>query len=235
MKEISKWKDKLLSSSIPLEYQVAKILASKNIRVSFDFAYQRLDEREEKDFSVDLKGFGFCPFKEESSIELIVEFLVECKYRNPNIKWLFLPDIHEGVSSHFSAGPIKIIDEFSNYRLRNGFGSMLDHLDTCLKGVEVNLHTGDVHETGIVHGISQLTYGLTSIVKDHILSNLGTHIEDCYPTVICPILVTTAELFITNENFSIEKVMQSNNFNELVRPVDYLTLYSNPFASFKTH
>ena len=45
MTDSKKWESRLLSSSIPLEYEVAKVLSDLNFTVSFDYAYYRHRQR----------------------------------------------------------------------------------------------------------------------------------------------------------------------------------------------
>ena len=110
-----KWKDRLLSSSFPLEYEVGKILTSNNFYVDYDYAYKRHDDTLEKEFSIDIKAGGYYPFEINSPVKINIDMLLECKYRNPNVSWLFFSDINISEFSNFSSkGAIKVIDEFSD-------------------------------------------------------------------------------------------------------------------------
>jgi hypothetical protein len=60
MKNKKKWKAGLLSSSVPLEYEVAKILAKEAFAVSADYSYLRRDEQGiEKEFSCDIEATAY--------------------------------------------------------------------------------------------------------------------------------------------------------------------------------
>ncbi|MEK2144736.1 hypothetical protein WOC23_22370 [Vibrio parahaemolyticus] len=76
-----KWKDKLLSSSFPLEFEAMKELSKDGFSVSSEFAYSRLDGDTRKDFSVDIDALCFTPFESEDDVTGSVHLLVECKYR----------------------------------------------------------------------------------------------------------------------------------------------------------
>lgn len=230
-----KWKDRLLSSSIPLEYEAAKVLSKSNFAINFDYSYIRLDNKLEKEFSIDIKAGGYYPFNINSSIKIEVDLLIECKYRNPNVSWLFIEDVNIDEFSNFSSkGVIKMIDEFSEYTIENGDFN-LSNLKTCLKGIEINTQNGEVHDTGINHGINQLTYCLPSLLKQHLFGSLVGHLEDNHPYIICPILVTTADLRVLNQKFSIENLTKSESLEDISEEVPYLKFYSDVYPSFKEH
>lgn len=228
-----KWKDRLLSSSIPLEYEIGRILAKNEFSVDFDFSYKRHDGKEEKEFSVDIYARGYYPFN-FNSIDIEIELLVECKYRNPNTSWLFIKDFNIDIFENFSSkGVIKVIDEFSEIFSKNSFNNFGG--ETCLKGIEINTESGEVHDTGIVHGRSQLVYAMPHILYKQISGALYEHLVDVHPLIICPILVTTSELRILKDDFSIENVKQGSSLNEISDVVPYLRLFSSPYPSFDEH
>ena len=232
-----KWKDRLLSSSVPLEYETGKLLVEKGFFVDFDYKYQRLDNQLEKEFSIDLKAGGFYPFLKDSEIEAKIDILIECKYRNPDVTWLFVPDINEDEYSLFtSKGAIKLIDEFTEFHYKgilfdsmNGFGLRV------VKGIEINNRTNEVHDTGIHHGINQLSYVLPSLIEDHIFENLSSDLGECHPYFLIPILVTSADLRILSDDFSTEKIKESNNFEDFSESVPYLFFHTDVYPSFKLH
>lgn len=219
-----KWKDKLFSSSLPLEFEAAKILEEKGFIIRHDYTYKRFDNKDEKDFSIDIHADCFYPFEEEARIHQSVEILVECKYRNPNIQWLFLPDINTNEYHQVtSRGALKFVDEFSNVSFWDNI-DLLDEHPMCLKGVEINKHSGDVHDEGILHGTYQLLYGIPVLLSDRIFSALRGSIEEVYPFVICPILLTTAELYVVNNDFGLDSLGKSEaveNFSYKVQCLRY--------------
>lgn len=230
-----KWKDKLLSSSIPLEYEMAKILAKNKFSIDLDYSYKRYDNDLEKEFSIDIKASGYYPFNMDASIKLGFDLLIECKYRNPNVSWLFIEDVNiKEFASFSSRGVLKLIDEFSEYTIKNRVSNLSD-IRTCLKGVEINTQSGDVHDTGINHGVNQLTYCMPPLVKQHIFGSLVGHLEDNHPYIVCPVLITTADLRILNNNFSIDSLNKSKSLDEISTEVPYLKFYSDVYPSFKEH
>lgn len=230
-----KWKDRLLSSSLPLEYEVGKILTNDNFYVDFDYSYKRYDNALEKEFSFDIKAGSFYPFEKDPEIQMTIDILIECKYRNPNMSWLFIKDINPEEFSNFSSkGVIKFIDEFTQMTSKNKY-SDFPICETCLKGIEINTQNGEVHDVGITHGLNQLLYSIPVLLGDHIEGNLGDHLSEAYPYIICPILITTAELRILKDDFSIDKVKNAESIDDISVEVPFLKLYSDVYPSFKEH
>ncbi len=230
-----KWKDKLLSSSLPLEYEVAKMLAGQGFSINFDYAYKRLDAVLEKEFSIDIQSLAWYPFRHKAGIKMGIDILVECKYRNPNVSWLFLHDLNLKDYSNFSTyGPIKMVDEFSEVVAKKGVKKISD-CQICLKGMEINTQNGEVHDTGIAHGISQLVYALPSVLYQRIFASLVDHLSEVRPFILCPILVTTAPLRIIKPEFSIAEVMNASELNDISYEVPYLSMYNSMYPSFGAH
>lgn len=230
-----KWKDKLLSSSLPLEYEVALMLAGQGFSVNFDYSYKRLDDALEKEFSIDIKSLAWFPFRRKASIEMEIDILVECKYRNPNVSWLFINDLNlKDYASFSSRGPVKLVDEFSTMFPKRGMKKIPGY-QICLKGMEVNVQNGEVHDSGITHGISQLVYALPSLLYGRIHSSLNGHLADVRPFMICPVLVTTAPLRIIKPGFSITTVMNASELSDISYEVPYLSMYNTMHPSFSRH
>ncbi len=234
-KKNMKWKDRLLSSSLPLEYEIGKILTEKNYIIDFDYSYKRHDNQLEKEFSIDLKANNFYPIGKYKRKFIITDLLIECKYRNPNISWLFLNDFNNKEYSNFThKGVIKFFDEFSLFHSINN-RTFFPTADLCLKGVEINTNNGEVHDKGIIHGINQLVYCMPQIILSYIKSTFSDHLSDVDPYILCPILVTTADLRIINEDFSILNVHQTDSLDSISREVPYIRLYSDVYPSFQDH
>ena len=85
-----KWKHSLLSSSLPLEFEIAKLLASLEFAIDADYTFSRTDAGETKDFSVDIFATKYTrqPEPDPTRVDLLI--LVECKFRTPQKRWLFL-------------------------------------------------------------------------------------------------------------------------------------------------
>jgi hypothetical protein len=104
-----------------LEFDVAKILVAKGFSIDSDFTYSRKDSAASgvvKDFSVDIEALAFPPFDPKGNeLHAQLQLLVECKYRYPKTKWLFLPDINGDLSSFTPGYTIRVVNQFSQYTL----------------------------------------------------------------------------------------------------------------------
>src|SRR5688500_14083554 len=85
-----RWQVSLLSSSVPLEYEVAKTLKRAGFHIAGEWAYHRVSETGiEKEWSVDLRAVG-APIVKAVGHAVPLDVLVECKYRRDGVTWLFL-------------------------------------------------------------------------------------------------------------------------------------------------
>jgi hypothetical protein len=169
-----KWKPRLVSSSLPLEYEAARHLAEKGFAVSADYAYARDDLGVTKDFSVDIHARGFAPFSDQNKNWASLDLLVECKQRGPNVSWLFLPDPNDPGFSPVTLGcTLRSFDAFSHWFLPSNATVGFDKgVQFCYKGVEVDDISGQVFDSELKHGVAQLQYALPRVVCDNALSGL---------------------------------------------------------------
>ena len=96
-----KAKESLLASGLPLELSVERRLRRMGFQnVTADFSYWRRSEVGHKDFSVDIRASRSLatPWVTEAdnynsplNAYATWDVLIECKYRKPNVKWLFAP------------------------------------------------------------------------------------------------------------------------------------------------
>ncbi len=232
----SKWKSNLLSSSFPLEYETARMLVSKGLSVSSEYTYNRRnDSGKDTDFSVDIHALGFTPFDDENEVTSSLHILVECKHRTKQAKWLFLPDPNEEDMSPVILGKtINFIDKFSLYSLNKQSSIIFDEdLYASYKCIEIN---GDqVYDKEIKHGISQLRYALPRLILDNILQNIYNHPDENLPFIYCPILLTTAELYISDADFSMQAVEEFSSVENIGTKVPYLLYYSDFGPDFENH
>lgn len=237
MSKKTTWKSKFLSSSMPLEYEVAKILADLNFSVSFDYPYYRQEDGHKKEFSTDIKGYFLFPLDSEDEINASLTLLTECKYRDESKKWAFIPDVNRPDFSSFTLGTtIKSLSEFSKVKNKEDLiPSFEEHFNYALKGVEINIENGNVFDKDIRHGISQLKYALPYLIKENIMQNVFDHIDNTVPAYLVSILVTNAELYILNNNLSINKIKEINELEEVARQVPYLICYSESGPDFMDH
>ena len=239
MSKNQKWKDKLLSSSFPLEYEAMKLIASEGFSVSSEYTYSRFDGNAKKDFSVDIDALDFTPFGNPNEVTSDVHFLVECKYRKSGTNWLFLPDPSNDDYSPFTLGQtIRAVDNFTKINL--GRDCVVDfdeneYLPFCIKGVEIDTVNAAAHDGQIRHGLSQLQYALPAMFENLINSSSYEAPDENIPFFICPILLTNAPLFVAKENFSMDLVTNSESIEDIAIQVPYLVTYQDISPDFTEH
>ncbi len=235
-KNNDKWKKRFLSSSLPLEFEVARLLTCKKFMVTYDYSFLRKAEVELKEFSVDIKGFLHFPINNNNEIEASLSVLIECKYRDVGKKWLFLPDTNVEISHQVLGNGIRNLGLFSK---RNINASLIYNferkIDFGLKGVELNISSGEVVEKDIKHGINQLKYALPYLIKDSIEHNIWGHFNDIVPDFIIPILVTTADLYTLKKDFKINDLKNIDSIEDIANKVPYLFAYSDIGPDFTEH
>ena len=108
----SKWKDYLLKSSLPLEQLVAEKLEKSGVYIAGEYPYIRTnDQNISTEFSVDLHAFELLAYSHQKDQYWgNLNFLIECKYNYPGVKWVFLPILD---SSLQVANSIRCVKELS--------------------------------------------------------------------------------------------------------------------------
>ena len=237
MSKSSKWKSNLISSSLPLEFETARLLVSMGFLIDADFTYARNDSGVIKDFSVDLNATGFPPFSDPNEIHATLELLIECKQRRPNIHWLFLPDPNQPDFSPITLGKtIQAVDEFSwQFFPSNATVSFDKNMQFCYKGIEVNELNGDVSNSELRHGIAQLQYALPRLLTQSVLLNVGAHRDDNHPFLYCPILLTNATIFVANHDLTTTDVEKSSSIKDIAKEVKFMVFYSDYGPDFESH
>lgn len=211
-----KWKDFLLKSSIPLEYEVKQLLDKYGCVSNYEFTYLRHDENEVvNEFSYDIdasyiKGGHF------------FELMIECKYRDLSTNWIFIPDNYGGMEEieHYS-----FINPNDHFTQKNKF-LRLDYeplAPLCGKGIEINSN-GQNPKT-ITQAINQLSYAMAEKVvsgMEHQIEKLLTTSEIIFYNI--PIIVTTANLYRLKDDVTIKEIKNSNDINSISTKEDCLIL-----------
>lgn len=236
MTSSKKWKHNLLSSSVPLEFEIAKALVSNGFSITPDYTYSRNDSGITKDFSVDMKASAYWPFYDPNQIKLELDILVECKYRSKNTKWLFLPEINKPDFSNVTLGhTLRVVDNFSPYFVSSvpsyEFEMEVSH---CYKGIEIK-SDGSVYGTELVHGVRQMQYALPQLLYNNILFNLGSHWDDKVPFVLSTIMVTTADLYVVKRRKGLKDFEKVGDIQEIAVEVPFLLFFSDYGPDFESH
>ncbi len=226
------WKEHLLKSGIPLEYEVAACLLNADMAVDADFSFLRRDIGGIKELSVDIAARDYGPGADDIGYEL--NLLVECKYRSPE-KTLLLLSYPEGSYTPVTlGGTFAVFDAFVPYHISlDAFVGLEEKYDYVYKGVEVYEH-GAI-EDEIKHGIHQLRYAAPVFFRRFFDFQLGMHPEDRCAIFYTAILVTNAPLRLLKPNVGIEAIRQASSLEDISTPIDTAILHSGYGPDFEEH
>lgn len=222
-KSNSKWKDALLKTSLPLEYLVAQKLDKKKFEVYGEYSFSRKNEQGlDTEFSVDLHAISELRERKGQSWGML-NFLIECKYNYPGVKWIFSPRpknsvLFTGVVSKFQDLCTKRISDSSSLE------ALDDIFPYCVKGIE--LHESDANVQSISRGLHQLRWAIPQLAASCLRNQATTgHDEDLHIEFICPILVTTASLHIFREVPNLETFHKASDITDVTEEVKALVVY----------
>lgn len=219
-----KWKDALLRSSLPLENMVAELLSKKNFESNGQFSYLRKNEHNiSTEFSVDLEAFTLIGLG-KGRYGATLNLLLECKYSHPTVKWVFSP-VPFG---NYLIGYINYFEELCTKRIvkSDPLYDFENGLIYCTRGIA--LHEKDVDEKSIEHGLSQLRFALPNLVEQMLSAQMSKlHDEDLNIAIICPVLVTTAPLYVLKPDLDFEAYQKSNCIEDVAEKVDSLVVHQS--------
>ncbi len=210
------WKDALLGTGLPLEHDVKEYLKKRDCIARFEYSYLRPDEhRVERQFSYDVDASLIRP-------PHFVDFMVECKYRHPSVKWLFAPDEYGGPDELEPNDFMHAMDHFVNIDFAHG-GTFPRTLGPCCsKGVE--LTTEGANDKAIVQAISQLAFGFVSHVVDAIEHQVFRLLAGAFIFYHVPTIVTTARLYRLNDDVTIDMIRSAAEVEDVASEQDCLVL-----------
>jgi len=231
-----KWKVKLLSSSLPLEFEVARLMARRGFTVAADFPYLRDDGGIQKEFSVDIIAGWLASKLRKVNASCWLSLLLECKYRRRGISWLFLPDPEGGPLTFTSSGHVvRVVDEFSTWFVHRS----PDHFDRmtprAYKGTEIDIEDGAVDDSRIRHGLSQLQHALPALLSERIRDAVSQHPEDNAPFLYAGVLVTNAPIILAHRQLGMKQVERAATVSELGEVVPYLSVHVETGPQFELH
>lgn len=232
-----KWKDRFLSSGLPLEHCVSKVLVDLGFTVNGEFQYSRYGPNSSGDFSIDINADGFVPAMDAQKLAGELKVLVECKYRSDQKVWVFSPDVNKNTEwSPFDESGVRQFPSFTAYKYScDAVYSLCAEPAHTFKGVELNLSNGDATADGIRHGINQLRYALPEVFASLVRSNSIGHPVDCNPFFVLPILVTNAPLYLMKVETDIADVRNAGSLDDFAERVDCVDLRSESAGDFRAH
>jgi hypothetical protein len=233
------WKAHLESSGLPLEYEIAKILVSKDFPVIADYTYERDNETGQPiDRSIDIHATAYTPLGDPHVVDGTLHLLVECKRRQDGTKWLFLPDVNIGDTSYIYYGcAVHVYDDCSAYVVdKSPSYKFTETTPCCYKGIELRQgDKGGAYDNELKRGLDQLRYAMPLVLTTAIMHSLMGHRDDNHPFILCPIMVTDAELYVLHKGFTAAKLRAATDLKELGKPVPFLITYSGYGPDFATH
>ena len=231
------WKDALLSSGLPLEYEVTRILLQAGFYVSGEYPYSRRSDRSSEEFSVDLRANHFLEQGcDNGGFKAQLATICECKYRNPDKSWIFVPDLNDPDFSPSSAHALRSFPNYTCYTFDHArIVSFCCQYPPAMKGIELQERHGEAFERDIRHAVNQLRYALPELVAEYAREANAGHPTDCLPFFILPLLVTNAPLRMLREKLTLHEVLAAKDLADISDVVEAVDLYS-PFArDFRQH
>ncbi len=223
------WKENLLKSSLPLEYETSLILNANRILVNGEYSYARPNENGVvTDFSIDIHAKDYFHLTKET-IWAEIQYIIECKYCHEGVNWLFYPGV-DPVDGH---GFLEPYDQLRAYTLESEY---LDKFDRerpyAIKGLEL-VPDGSNPNT-ILRGLEQLRHGAANVTFETMKDSFENSIDNQYPIqIFAPILVTTAKLLVLKERVKIENIKESSEIGEISKEVNSLMIIPQHSLSFE--
>ena len=230
------WKDALLKTSLPLEYLVADKLSNLRFGIQGEYHYLRPNEQGiQTEFSIDIWAVNHL-FKKNLGIWASLNYLIECKYCHPGVKWLFAPHTETDTERLLERTTVHALDQLCTRQIfdKRPLWKLAIQFPICFKGVE--LYSKDATAQNIERGRSQLRYGTPRLAIHLSETQMMTfHDEELLIQFICPILVTTADLFVLNKGLNLKDFQNINQVIDIASEVPALILtnpYSHLFTSY---
>ena len=226
----------MLKTSLPLEYLVAEKLSGLKYGIQGEYHYLRPNEQGiPTEFSVDI--WAVSPLiKRNIGMWANLNYLIECKYCSPGVKWLFAPHTKTDTEHLFERGLVHVLDKLCTKQIWDPrpLWRLSNHFTMCFKGVE--LHSRDATFQNIERGRSQLRYGAPRLAV-HLIESQMMHFydEELFIEFICPMLVTTAELYALKSGLKLDDFMSSDSLASISKKVPAIILtnpYSHLFSAF---
>ena len=221
------WKDALLSSGLPLEYLVAEKLGQNKFHIAGEYSYTRQNEQDiNTEFSVDLlamQSMGDLQGDRWGNLHL----LLECEYRRCGTRWIFSP--HPSPTRH-NMDLVTLNQDLCTRRITHRYLSRIyPKVQHCLRGTEFHNTSKKANPNEISHGLSQLYYATPNLVLQSLSHQINaTREEDLYIQIICPILVTTATLYILKPDLDLANFYSALDLTEVAEETDALIVDQRP-------
>lgn len=226
------WKQHLLSSGLPLEFTVRRILEDFGLFHPNEFRYERLNEAGQPTvFSVDLNTS-----KIYTDRNLWIELFIECKYRHDNTRWVFTPHEFSDMWSTEFSDVFVTVDLFADGRTinRTALESLQSYYNLCEKGIEIT--DKGSNPASLKHGLQQLRYALVEKIISALEHQYHGWLGQPSPLFVhLPILVTTAELWRLQSGTTLERLREADALEDVATKHDLLFVHDPPDSEFQRH
>lgn len=225
------WKDHLLSSGLPLEHDVKRVLQEFNVFQPAEYHYRRQNEfGQVTEFSVDFHG----PVMDVDQMRYWVDVFVECKYRHNGIRWVFTPDSD-------TSGSVGIPNLLVDVDCRSDWAidyktvrTIPSNYPLCEKGVEL-LPDGP-NPKSIRQAVDQLRYAYPHFLSDAVIHQFQRLLGRTSPVfAFLPIVITTAELWRLIDDISLVEIRTAETLDKVARRVPLLILHENTSNELDSH
>lgn len=230
MSEIN-WKNLLLKSGLPFEYEVKEIFSKYDCTVWDEYSYIKEDENKiEKEFSYDIDANYWKAGKS-------FDFMIECKYKTEPTKWFFMPDHSQFQTEVNQNSFFHPMDHFTDNKFlfdRVPYCNVTNHLGPfCLKGIEI--FQNHCIETNIFKAINQLSYAFI----EKIISGMRSQLEDGHfentSFMHIPIIITNAELHLINHRLTTKDIKQAKTIDKVSKKHDFLFFRNKIGENLRIH
>lgn len=231
------WKDGLLSSGLPLEYEVSNILFNAGFHVDGEQPYTRHSSATVEEFSVDLHANHYVEDADDKGkFKAQLKVLSECKYRVPGKNWVFMPDLNDGDFSPSWPGVIRFFPNFATHSFDQlVLKEFAYKYPSVFKGVELNINGSECFDKDIRHALNQLRYVLPETILNFLYTASRIHPDDCKPFFILPLLVTNAPLWVLKESVDLEAFRKAEQLEDIANSVGAVDVHSPHAEDFRSH
>ncbi len=225
MPDMPAWKQSLLASNAPLQYEASEILAAQGFVVDADYKYAPAAGGAEA--AADIRAVAFSPFSDADQAHGRCDVLAQCRHRPAEAVWLFTPDPNAaGGFSGAGGGALRAVDHFSTYALEPGAAAAFEKdMPVCRKGLELNLTAGEVDAAAFAQDLLTLQYALPRLFTDNALAFMTERPEMNLPFFFLPVLVTNVRLMAADKGLSVQAVEAAEDIGDIARQVPCLVLH----------
>jgi hypothetical protein len=219
MSSDKKWKTGLLKSGLPLEYVTARTLSELGYHMLGEYPYMRSAESGgEKEFSVDIRAHKL--FQDGERLHAL-NLLIECKYRQLGTSWIFA----ESLADFHAVGLVQTTEDLLPIRFNSDeLYKFEERIGYCVTGIELGADGAGIRDK-LMHGVYQLRYAMPRLFLSECGSAVGNFWLDI-PVVgmLCPILVTTAELRVLKPGLSLQHFQDAAELDDVSERKDAVIL-----------